>query len=90
MTRYRAVVREIRGTARHVLLTPEGTAPIEDPVRLEIEDGTDGCFLYRLNAVGDCVADTWHATLAEAMRQAQVEYSVNPDDWDVERQSDSR
>lgn len=46
---------------------------------------TDGCFfLLQYDASGACVADTWHATIAEAQRQAAFVFSVAPEQWSTD------
>jgi hypothetical protein len=50
-------------------------------VHVEITEGPPGFSLIHLDANGDCVGDTWHPTLAEAMRQAKVELGVEETAW---------
>lgn len=51
-------------------------------LRIEPNDGT--FFLLQCDASGSCVADTWHATIAEAQRQAAFAFAVGPEDWAAE------
>lgn len=44
------------------------------------ETGT-GFFLFRPEAAGGELADTWHESLDAAMAQAQYEYGTRPLDW---------
>lgn len=60
---------------RHVQLTQLPT------VQVEITEGPPGFSLIHLDANGDCVGDTWHPTLVEAMRQAKVEFGVEESAW---------
>ena len=55
--------------------------PIEQPARVEILEESDAVYLLRLNARGDCVADTWHEDVAAAKAQAAFEYQIDDDDW---------
>lgn len=56
--------------------------PAQPPtVQLEITEGPPGFSLLHLDANGDCVGDTWHPTLVEAMRQAKVEFGVEETAW---------
>ena len=41
---------------------------------LTIEPKPDGIFLYRFDARGNCVGDTWHATIADANDQVSHEF----------------
>ena len=42
--------------------------------RPEIIADDGGYYLLRLDADGVCVADTWHASIADAQDQARAEY----------------
>jgi hypothetical protein len=56
--------------------------PISAPARVEIDESQSGGFyLYRYDAAGRCIADTWHATLAEAKEQAWFEFEIEAADW---------
>lgn len=62
----------------------DGTVVAEDlPIatQVEIVDEGNGVCLYRYDANGNCVGDTWHLTVDEAKGQAQFEYNINDDDW---------
>ncbi|HVE86907.1 MAG TPA: hypothetical protein VND93_28825 [Myxococcales bacterium] len=48
---------------------------------VEIVDANGGYSLNRYSAEGVFAGDTWHATLDEAKRQAQVEYAIPPEEW---------
>jgi hypothetical protein len=49
--------------------------------RVEIVED-EGCFyLYRYDAAGVCVGDTWHMTIDEAKAQAEFEFRVGATDW---------
>jgi hypothetical protein len=40
-------------------------------------------FLYSLNEAGNALGDTWHETLADALRQAEYQFGVKPDRWEA-------
>ncbi|WP_147449016.1 hypothetical protein [Corallococcus terminator] len=48
---------------------------------LEINQEEGAFYLIRLSAQGQYIADTWHPSIEEAMRQAKHEFSVDPGDW---------
>jgi hypothetical protein len=48
---------------------------------LVIEENQDGVFLYRFDEEGDCVGDTWHLSVDDAMKQASCEYRGLPHKW---------
>jgi len=50
---------------------------------LRIEEDTLGVFLFRFDATGAMVADTWHQTVDEAKDQAKFEYLIEDSDWSV-------
>ncbi len=74
MRRFRADVRTVTGRTIHRLGTkvPDGTLDgeiLHDPIAVEIVEEDDAFYLLRLNANGECIADTWHQTLEEAKAQ---------------------
>src|SRR5580704_9040006 len=55
-----------------------GTRPIAGMVyRLVIEPQLDNWVLYRLDADGGFVGDTWHGSLEDALGQAKKEFGVD-------------
>jgi len=48
---------------------------------LVIEQKPDGVFLFRLDAGGECVGDTWHETVADAKDQALYEFRDRVQPW---------
>jgi hypothetical protein len=54
-------------------LDPEKMLPVADVV-LVVADGDAGAMLFRYTAHDDFGGDTWHATVAEAQKQAAYEY----------------
>ena len=51
------------------------------PVRIEIEEVKSGFFMYRYDAAGACIADTWHSSLIDAKDQARFEFDLEDSDW---------
>lgn len=41
-----------------------------------------GYYLFYCDESGEEQTDTYHDTLAQAMRQAEVEFGVKPEEWD--------
>ena len=58
-----------------------GTHLVSGVVALEINEHKGLYYLYRYDAMGRCLADTCHASLAEAMAQAEYEYEIEGP-WD--------
>jgi hypothetical protein len=48
---------------------------------LIIEESPDGMFLYRYDAKGQCVGDTWHMNMDDAKHQAAYEYEGALGTW---------
>jgi hypothetical protein len=48
---------------------------------LVIEEHSDGIFLYRFGAAGECVGDTWHRTVDDAKEQAVFEFEGRIKGW---------
>jgi hypothetical protein len=51
------------------------------PSSAEIEETTEGFFLYRLDLSGQCISDTWHQSLEEAKEQAKFEFLISEHEW---------
>ncbi len=80
--KWTADVRRETGRTRHNILTAEGTTQqVVGIIRVELQPDVSGCFFYRFDCTGACVADTWHATIEEAKRQACDEFEIGADDW---------
>lgn len=85
--RMRALVKSITGKTEHYVasISVQGNIEgmeVDEPKTLELIDADNGYLLLRLNSNNECVADTWHASLAEAKSQAEFEYSVASKDWE--------
>jgi hypothetical protein len=86
--RLRARVRRATGATTHRWTRVRGdgsleTRTVDPPLAVEIENGESGFFLLHFNAAGECVADSWHATLEEAKEQAKFEYEIEEGDWET-------
>ncbi len=49
--------------------------------RLVIQEHSGNWVLYRMDANGGFVGDTWHPTREDALNQAAREFEVQPDDF---------
>ena len=86
--RLRANVTNSTGKTRHSIgtLVDDVPAPVEDlptPEWVEISKEDGAYYLFHLDAEGVCFADTWHATLDEAKKQASFEFGIKPEAWSV-------
>lgn len=63
----------------------QGTATVPAPAMLHIVQfaGDSGYYLLYLDAKGQELTDTYHDTLAAALAQAQREFQIEPNEWDV-------
>jgi hypothetical protein len=77
-----ANVRYLTGSTRHhvIVAENESTVELQPAVTLEITDSEGGFLLIRRSLTG-FAGDTWHATLDEAKRQAEVEFGVEAAEW---------
>jgi len=50
-------------------------------LRLLIEQNQDGVFLYRVSNKNEILADTWHASIDDAIVQANYEYGEIICEW---------
>ena len=71
-------MRAAKGTTRHYV----GNSLIEHPVFVEIEQDGGLFFVLRLDAQGQCLADTCHHSLEEAKAQAEFEYVLQAEGWE--------
>ena len=55
---------------------------LNSPTALEIVSETSGSFLYYLDSAGQPQTDTWHASLDDALAQAESEFGVTFDEWE--------
>lgn len=88
MMRYNAPIKHNPGRAVHGIAKIEGDIPVilsklPNPIRLQISEQDKGFFLFYIDASGDVISDTWHASLKEAMAQADFEFGVKECDWET-------
>ena len=64
-------------------LEPEKQVPVPIPAALRIVqyDSEDAFYLLYLDADGNELTDTWHASLDDAKEQARSEFQVAPTEW---------
>lgn len=55
------------------------------PYKLEIMNysgkNEDEFYLVSMDKNNEDITDTWHETLEDAIRQAQIQFNVHPDEW---------
>lgn len=79
--RLTATVRQVTGsTTERVAVSDQSGWQLEPAVAVEIVESDGGFLLIRFSAKG-FAGDTWHATVKEAKRQAEVEYAISPVEW---------
>jgi len=76
----RATVSSVTGATVH---RGSDAQALPTPASVEIEEGDGGFYLFRLDASGKCISDTWHESLERAKAQAQFEYRIGEKDWNV-------
>ena len=82
MMRLRARIREVTGRIVHLLgATTLGVIRIPDPAEVEVVEQDAACYLLRLDNDGQCIADTWHASVEAAKAQAMFEFGIEESDW---------
>lgn len=80
--RHTAEIRQEGATLHMLWDAPTSTAvPIGRPVTVEIADGDEGVYLFRLDERGECIADTWHENVEAAKAQAAFEYGLADEEW---------
>jgi adenosylmethionine---8-amino-7-oxononanoate aminotransferase len=82
----RADVKGSTGKTKHSIAgivdgLPMALAPVGTTAWLEISEDEGGFFLFHFDAMGGCIADTWHLTLDEAKKQAEFEFGILKDEW---------
>ena len=82
----RATVRHSTGKTKHAVAEfvegkpiPVKSLPVPAWVEISEEDGA--FYLLHFDAEGTCFADTWHATLEDAKRQADFEFGISSAEW---------
>jgi hypothetical protein len=51
--------------------------------RVEIAEQEDGVFLFRYDTRGEWCGESWHLTVEEAKRQAEAEFEIPEDAWEL-------
>lgn len=75
-------VRHYKGLPPQLTGGADSREQLAVPILLLIEQEADGASLYRYDADGRIVGDTFHETLDDARRQAHLEYGKQPADWE--------
>jgi transposase len=65
------------------LKSDEKIARMQQPCFLVIQENKDGIFLYRYDAKGECIGDTWHLNIEDAKNQARHEYGNAVQEWEA-------
>jgi hypothetical protein len=67
-----------------------GRTEVPEPVELRITqyEDVDGFYLFYCDDDGVELTDTYHDSLAAAMRQAEREFNVREDEWEMVEQAD--
>lgn len=78
------------GKTRHTQgnLTPEGlvsTSELPPPHELVIAQlpPDEGYYLLYLDDLGNEITDTYHDSLGQALAQAEFEFRVQPEEWEI-------
>ncbi len=76
--------KTIHGRAQ---LDPSGRPVLTDQAidvrSVRIVNDHGAIYLLRLDSLGETIADTWHPTLVDAKLQADFEYEIDEDQWQV-------
>ena len=76
-----ATVKHFHGLPPEVSGGLDKRLELGPPKLLVVEQNADGVFLYRYDAHGEFVGDTWHMTVSDAQKQAEYEYDGVALDW---------
>jgi hypothetical protein len=78
----RAKISASKNRTQHLKLQGGVATPIEGFSFVEIVPDEGGAFLLLyLDSRGNVLADTWHASVADAKAQAEFEFGLTGDDW---------
>ena len=75
-------VRKQCGPLSRSLLPAARPGPAVSPIVLVIEEQPERVFLFRFDAGGRCVGDSWHLTIDGARQQAIAEFNDLLLDWE--------
>ena len=82
--RIRAKINASKNRTRHLKLEGGVVAPIGGFSFVEVVPDGEGAFLLvYLDSEGRELADTWHATVEDAKAQAEFEFGITTDEWQV-------
>jgi hypothetical protein len=73
--------REKQAPAKAAALDDSTLSRDLQTVALEISEEEGAFFLFRYDAAGNMMGDTWHQTLEGAMHQAQSQFGVSAGAW---------
>jgi len=61
-----------------------GEEPVAEPAELRVVQYLDdpGYYLIHYDLLGSELADTYHDSVAEALRQAQWEFNIREEEWE--------
>ena len=68
--------------ANRELFSPPRFVVIDDGPEPPVDPRGSGVMMYRFDANGDCVGDTWHESLDDAKRDAANEYEGLVQSWE--------
>jgi hypothetical protein len=70
------------GRTLHTIHDKDGSRPFPQFTSLEIahHEGSNEYYLFHICSDGQ-VADTWHQSMADALRQAEWEFGVQSHEW---------
>ena len=75
-------VKHYRGLPPELTKGKDSREEMMLPVFLLLDEKpSEGVFLFRYDAQGNCVGDTWHQNVAEAKEQARFEYESVLSKW---------
>lgn len=81
--RMRAKIRRPTENVRHAIHGVDSIDIASQIAWVELESADGAFYLLYFNANGDCLADTWHGSAAQAKAQARFEFEVEESDWEA-------
>jgi hypothetical protein len=87
MARVKKIVRQgihTVGAAVNGEVTAVADMPLPDRIEIELDGSeTQPCMMYRYTDDNQFCGDTWHETLAAAFQQAEFEYGLTRNDFEL-------
>jgi hypothetical protein len=71
------------GKTRHYHGNTLLPAPYELRIVKYLDSNDPGCYLFHCDASGTEFTDTYHETVEDAMSQAEWEFGVKQDEWEI-------